>query len=165
MLFRRIACRRQIRHWRSNSHNRAARLSGCQATWKWGGLLPDGAIPRLAATLPHAQTDVAIAEGGAFILRKSSAADVSARIDALITRHYGGDRSLAAGRLDISPELLGGLLSGDWRRFSLDALIAVIRTHGVTIDWLLGSTSGSWDEVASGSRDWNATNIEPERLS
>jgi hypothetical protein len=108
---------------------------------------------------------VAAGKGGAFILRKSSAAEVSARVDRLIERHYGGDRALAARRLGISPELMGGLLSGDWRQFSLDALVAVIRTHGVTIDWLLGSASGSWMEATRSGRYWDATNIEPETLS
>lgn len=74
---------------------------------------------------------------------KSSASDVSARVGGLIERYYSGDHSLAARRLGIDPKLLGGLLSGDWRQFSLDALAAVIRTHGVTIDWLLGSPSGA----------------------
>jgi hypothetical protein len=111
------------------------------------------------------ETGVATEEGGAFIFRKSSAAEVSARVDGLIERHHGGDRGLAARRLGITPELLGGLLSADWRQFSLDALVAVIRTHGVTIDWLLGSTSGSWAETTRSDRTWEAMNIEPETLS
>jgi hypothetical protein len=90
---------------------------------------------------------------------------VSTRVDRLIERHHGGDRALAARRFGISAELLGGLLSGDWRQFSLDALVAVIRTHGVTIDWLLGSTSGSWVETTHSDRARGATNIEPETLS
>jgi hypothetical protein len=79
-------------------------------------------------------------------LRKSSAAEVSARVEGLIV-------------------LPCGLLSGDWRHFSLDALAAVIRIHGVTIDWLLGSASGSWAETTHRGRAWEATNIEPEALS
>lgn len=98
-------------------------------------------------------------------MRRSSAAEVSARVDGLIARHHGGDKGLAARRLGIGSELLGGLLSGDWRQFSLDALVAVIRTHGVTIDWLLGSTSGSWEEMIPGNHVWESANIEPERLS
>jgi hypothetical protein len=97
-------------------------------------------------------------------MRRSSAAEVSARVDGLIRRRYGGNQGLAAQRLGVSPELLTGLLSGDWRQFSLDALVAIIRTHGVTIDWLLGSASGSWDQTPS-LRAWGATNIERERLS
>jgi hypothetical protein len=86
----------------------------------------------------------------AFTLKKDSATAVSARVEGLIARHHGGDTALAARRLGIDPKLLAGILSGDWRQFSLDALVAVIRTHGVTIDWLLGSP-GSWQEV-----EWSA---------
>ena len=90
---------------------------------------------------------------------------MSARVDGLIVRYHGGDRGLAARRLGIKPELLSGLLSGDWRQFSLDALVAVIRTHGVTIDWLLGSTGGSWADVVPDRTLWHVPNLEPERLS
>lgn len=90
---------------------------------------------------------------------------MSARVDGLIVRYHGGDRGLAARRLGIKPELLTGLLSGDWRQFSLDALVAVIRAHGVTIDWLLGSAGGSWQDAVSSKPIWNVPNIEPERLS
>ena len=99
------------------------------------------------------------------ILRKSSGAEVSARVGALVERFHGGDRGIAAERLGIRPELLDGLLTGDWRQFSLDALVAVIRTHKVTIDWLLGSTGGVWEAVAPSRPAWNASNIEPEGLS
>jgi hypothetical protein len=99
------------------------------------------------------------------ILREFSGDEVSARVDGLIARYHAGDRSLAARRLGIKPEHLTGLLSGDWRQFSLDALVAVIRAHGVTIDWLLGSSGGSWEEAAASRPTWNAQNIEPERLS
>jgi hypothetical protein len=90
---------------------------------------------------------------------------VSARVDGLIVRYHNGDRGLAARRLGVKPELLTGLLSGDWRQFSLDALVAVIRTHGVTLDWLLSSTGGSWEDVIPARQLWNVPNIEPERLS
>jgi hypothetical protein len=99
------------------------------------------------------------------ILRQSSGSEVSARVDGLILRYHNGDRGLAARRLGIKPELLTGLLSGDWRQFSLDALVAVIRTHGVTIEWLLGSTGGAWEDVIPGRQLWNVPNIEPETLS
>jgi hypothetical protein len=72
---------------------------------------------------------------------------VSARIDGLIARHHGGDNALAARRFGIDPKLLAGILSGDWSQFSLDALVAIIRTHGVTIDWLLGTAPGSWQQL------------------
>jgi hypothetical protein len=90
---------------------------------------------------------------------------VSARVEGLIARHHGGDTGLAARRLGIRPELMTGLLSGDWRQFSLDALVAVIRIHGVTIDWLLGSTPGSWEEAMPTRHVRQATHTEPERLS
>ena len=90
---------------------------------------------------------------------------MSGRVDGLIARYHGGDRELAARRLGIKPELLTGLLSGDWRQFSLDGLVAVIRTHGVSIDWLLGSTGGSREGAVAGRQSWSAENIEPERLS
>jgi hypothetical protein len=98
-------------------------------------------------------------------LRTSSGAEVSARVGALVERYHGGNRGIAAERFGIKPELLDGLLTGDWRQFSLDALVAVIRTHGVTIDWLLGSTGGVWEAVPPDRPAWNASNIEPEGLS
>jgi hypothetical protein len=85
-------------------------------------------------------------------MQRSSATDVSARVDGLIERFHGGDQRLAARRLGIDPKLLAGLLSGDWRHFSLDALAAVIRTHGVSIDWLLGSPGGLLDRMAPNDR-------------
>jgi hypothetical protein len=81
-------------------------------------------------------------------LRTSSASDVSARVGGLIERFHGGDLRLAARRLGIDPKLLTGLLGGDWRQFSLDALAAVIRTHGVSVDWLLGAPGGVRDRIA-----------------
>ena len=98
-------------------------------------------------------------------MQESSGTEVSGRVDGLIARYHGGDRDLAARRLGIKPELLTGLLSGDWRQFSLDALVAVIRTHGVSIDWLLGSSGGAWDDVVPDRLLWHVENIEPERLS
>jgi hypothetical protein len=98
-------------------------------------------------------------------LRTSSGPEVSARVRGLIERRDGGNRAIAAIRLGIKPDLLDGLLSGDWRQFSLDALVAVIRAHGVTIDWLLGSTGGSWQPPVQGSPAFSASNIEPEGLS
>jgi hypothetical protein len=99
------------------------------------------------------------------MLRESSGAEVSSRVDGLIIRYHNGDRALAARRLGIKPELLTGLLSGDWRQFSLDGLVAVIRMHGVTIAWLLGSAGGAWEEVVPSEAIWHVSNIEPERLS
>jgi hypothetical protein len=50
------------------------------------------------------------------------ASNGSARVEELIERHDGGDRDTAARRLGIAPDRLAGLLSGDWRKFSLEAL-------------------------------------------
>jgi len=69
-------------------------------------------------------------------------------VGALIERCHGGDRGLAARHLGVKRELLDGLLSGDWRQFSLDALVAVIYTYGVTIDWLIGSSGSTWEAAA-----------------
>jgi len=103
--------------------------------------------------------------GRVFTLRKSSGADVSARVGSLVEHYHGGDRGIAAKRIGIKPELLDGLLTGDWRQFSLDALVAVIRTHEVTIDWLLGSSESAWEAAAPGRPAMSASRIEPERLS
>jgi hypothetical protein len=94
------------------------------------------------------------------ILGDASAGAVSARIERLISRYHDADRDLAARRLGIEPAILDGLLSGDWRQFSLDGLVAVIRTHRVTVDWLVGSESGGWPEVALGFA-W-ATDSHPQ---
>jgi hypothetical protein len=63
---------------------------------------------------------------------------VSARVDLLIERRHGGDRGAAARALGIAPEGLAGMLSGDWREFTLDAIAALVLGHGVTVPWLLG---------------------------
>jgi hypothetical protein len=68
----------------------------------------------------------------------SRAWSVSARVELLIERHHGGDRRAAARTLEIAPERLAGLLSGDWGEFSLDALAALVLRHGVSVPWLLG---------------------------
>ncbi|HEX3533100.1 MAG TPA: hypothetical protein VHT23_02695 [Gemmatimonadaceae bacterium] len=99
-------------------------------------------------------------------MRQSSGTEVSARVRTLIERYHGADRGLAARHLGVKRELLDGLLTGDWRQFSLDALVAVIYTYGVTIDWLLGSSGSTWDAAAAGRPTMmSASKIEPERLS
>lgn len=65
------------------------------------------------------------------------ASNVSARVEELIERHDGGDRATAAQRLGIAPDGLAGLLSGDWRRFSLDALATLVQGYRVSLDSLL----------------------------
>ena len=67
------------------------------------------------------------------------ASNVSARIQDLIARHDKGDHRAAARRLGIDHECLAGILSGDWRRFSLDAFAAAVRAYGVTLDSLIDS--------------------------
>jgi hypothetical protein len=74
--------------------------------------------------------------------------NVSARVDLLIERHHGGDRGAAAHALGIPPEVLAGMLSSDWREFTLDALAALVLGHGVTVPWLLGL-----DACAATARD------------
>lgn len=69
--------------------------------------------------------------------------NVSARVDLLIERHHGGDRFAAAHALGIAPEGLAGMLSGDWREFTLDVLAALVLGHGVTVPWLLGLDPGA----------------------
>lgn len=99
-------------------------------------------------------------------MRQSSGTEVSARVKTLIERYDGDDRGLAARHLGVKRELLDGLLTGDWRQFSLDALVAVIYTYGVTIDWLLGSSVSTWEAAAPGPPTMmSAFRIEPERLS
>jgi hypothetical protein len=65
------------------------------------------------------------------------ASDVSERVLTLIAQHHEGDRCAAARRLGIGTGRLTGLLSGDWRRFTLDALAALVRVYGVSPAWLL----------------------------
>ena len=73
-------------------------------------------------------------------MRFIPAANVSARVEELIERHDGGNRDTAARRLGIAPERLAGMLSGDWRRFSLDALAALVRGYSVSTDALLATS-------------------------
>jgi hypothetical protein len=78
-------------------------------------------------------------------LETISASRVSARIGALIARHHGGDRLAAASQLGLEPEYLEGLLSGDWRKFSLDALAALVLGYRIPIESLLTSTATAED--------------------
>jgi hypothetical protein len=75
-------------------------------------------------------------------MRGTSAARLSARIEALIDRQDGGNRIAAARRLGLRRERLEGLLSGDWRRFSLAGLAALVQGYGVSLDWLLAPVGG-----------------------
>jgi hypothetical protein len=73
---------------------------------------------------------------------------VSARVASLIERHHRGNRRAAAEQLHIAPETLAGLLSGDWRRFTLDGLATILCRYRVSVQWLLGSTVGADDAFA-----------------
>ena len=70
-------------------------------------------------------------------MRSVLGANVSARIHTLIGDHHRGDSRAAARHLGITAEHVTDLLSGDWGRFSLDALAALVSCYGVSIDWLL----------------------------
>lgn len=72
-------------------------------------------------------------------MRFIPASNLSAQVEELIKRNDGGDRDTAARRLGIAPDRLAGLLSGDWRKFSLDALAALVRGYSVTMDSLLAT--------------------------
>jgi hypothetical protein len=61
-------------------------------------------------------------------------------VEELIERHDGGNRDTAARRLGIAPERIAGMLSGDWHRFSLDALAALVRGYSVSTDSLLATS-------------------------
>jgi hypothetical protein len=77
---------------------------------------------------------------------------VSARVYRLISRHDRGDADAAARRLGLTRERLLGLLSGDWRLFSLDALAALVSVYQVSAAWLItGETDGPNDETTAGS--------------
>lgn len=65
------------------------------------------------------------------------ASNVSARVRSLIARHHDGDLCTAARILEMDPQRLAGILSGDWEQFSLDAFSAVVRGYGISVDWLL----------------------------
>lgn len=80
------------------------------------------------------------------------ASDVSARVQTLIAFHEKGDKRATARRLGVDVRELTGLLSGDWRQFSLDALGAVVLTYGVSIEWLLALQPEQRPQPCSGSR-------------
>jgi hypothetical protein len=74
---------------------------------------------------------------------ETPASNLSARVYALIAHHHAGDRSAAAEQLGIEPDTLAGLLTGDWRQFSLAALAVIVRAYDVSPAWLLAATSGA----------------------
>ena len=81
---------------------------------------------------------------------RTCAARLSARIESLIDRQDGGDRIAAARRLGLRRERLEGLLSGDWRRFSLDGLTALVQGYGISVDWLLAPIGGRRVAITAG---------------
>jgi hypothetical protein len=46
-------------------------------------------------------------------------------------------RAIGARPPGIAPDRLAGLLSGDWRRFSLEALAAAVRGYSISLEALL----------------------------
>jgi hypothetical protein len=64
-------------------------------------------------------------------------------VHALIAHHHAGDANAAAQKLGIEPDLLCGLLTSDWRQFSLAALAVIVRAYNVSPSWLLAATSGA----------------------
>lgn len=86
-------------------------------------------------------------------MRSVLAATVSAQIQTLIGNHHRGDSRAAARRLGITAEHVTDLLSGDWGRFSLDALAALVSCYGVSIDWLLALPSGGSAQDGAARRD------------
>jgi hypothetical protein len=72
---------------------------------------------------------------------------VSSRVKTLIARHHCGNRFAAAYALGVDQEGLAGLLSGDWRRFSLHTLAALVRGYDVSLDWLLAAPTVEAAEV------------------
>jgi hypothetical protein len=92
-----------------------------------------------------------IIESTGGIVMRPSAQAVSARVETLIARYHAGDPDAAAARIGIAPERLSGLLSGDWRLFTLDALAAVAWQHSVSITWLLGLAGPDEARVGTGS--------------
>ncbi len=76
----------------------------------------------------------------------------------LIDVRDGGDRRAAAYTLGLDAERMVGLLSGDWHRFSLDALAALVTGYGVSIAWLLSPSSTAGQQApAHQPPDRNAT--------
>src|SRR6267154_4728735 len=71
----------------------------CRASWKSQCLFPDGKL--YAASLPFSpkKGPQPCGVGGGLILRRSSGADVSARVGALVEHYHGGNRGIAAERL------------------------------------------------------------------
>jgi hypothetical protein len=82
---------------------------------------------------------------------ETPASNLSARVFALIAHHHAGDSHVAAHELGIEPDTLAGLLTGDWRQFSLAALAVIVRAYDVTPAWLLAATSGSELSLAPSS--------------
>jgi hypothetical protein len=79
---------------------------------------------------------------------ETPASNLSARIHALIAHHHAGDPHAAAQQLGLEPDTLAGLLTGDWRQFSLAALAVIVRAYDVTPAWLLAATTGADSSLA-----------------
>jgi hypothetical protein len=113
-------------------------VSGKQESW----VLTSPTAGIQGCDIPLWQQREAGATSEEVVVKFIPAANVSARVEELIDQHDGGDRLTAARRLGLDPDHLTGLLSGDWRRFSLDALAALLRGYSVSLDSLLASPTG-----------------------
>jgi hypothetical protein len=94
------------------------------------------------------------------VVIETPASNLSARVHALIAHHHAGDRSAAAEQLGIEPDTLAGLLTGDWRQFSLAALAVIVRAYDVSPAWLLAAT-GSDRSLAPRSELLRQARVSP----
>jgi hypothetical protein len=122
-----------------------------------GGIFPTAVICsrrtlRQAATLTSARV-VAITARGEHIVIETPASNLSARVHALIARHHAGDCRAAAEQLGLEPATLAGLLTSDWRQFSLSALAVIVRAYDVSPAWLLAASVGADAPSTRGSAD------------
>jgi hypothetical protein len=88
----------------------------------------------LAVALPAAEEHWVI---------QTAASILSARVHSLIARYHAGDCRAAAEQLGIEHDTLAGMLTSDWRQFSLAALAVIVRAYDVTPEWLLATTLGA----------------------
>jgi hypothetical protein len=74
---------------------------------------------------------------------ETPASILSERVHELIAYHHAGDWQAAVEQLGIAPDVLAGLLTSDWRRFSLGALAMIVQSYEVSPAWLLSATAGA----------------------
>jgi hypothetical protein len=103
-------------------------------------VLPRPSLPRTRLSRDHVGD---FSERGARILNQTLASNLSARVGSLIAHHHAGDPRAAAAQLGLEHHELAGLLTGDWRQFSLGALAVIVRAYDVGPAWLFATTTGS----------------------